>query len=185
MSVIVIAFTTLDGIVTDPDGRGGTPGGGWMFRHGPEAVAGDKFRLGAVLDDGVMLLGRTTWEQFSQLWPGRDDPFAARMNAAAKLVATRTLTDVSAWANSRILDGDVVDAVKRERRDVIVIGSLSVVHMLMAEDLVDEYRLITFPTLLGTGDRLFPAGGPPVHLECESAEQAGPLVHTRYRRSER
>ena len=64
--------------MTDPDGRGGTPGGGWMFRHGPEAVAGDKFRLGAVLDDGVMLLGRTTWEQFSQLWPGRDDPFAAR-----------------------------------------------------------------------------------------------------------
>ncbi|WP_405657165.1 dihydrofolate reductase family protein [Streptomyces sp. NBC_00079] len=185
MSVIVIAFTTLDGIVTDPDGRGGTPGGGWMFRHGPEAVAGDKFRLGAVLDDGVMLLGRTTWEQFSQLWPGRDDPFAARMNAATKLVATRTLTDVSAWANSRILDGDVVDAVKRERRDVIVIGSLSVVHMLMAEDLVDEYRLITFPTLVGTGDRLFPAGGRPVHLECESAEQAGPLVHTRYRRSGR
>ncbi|GAA3846573.1 dihydrofolate reductase family protein [Streptomyces coacervatus] len=185
MSVIVIAFTTLDGIVTDPDGRGGTPGGGWMFRHGPEAVAGDKFRLGAALDDGVMLLGRTTWEQFSRLWPGRDDPFSARMNAAQKLVATRTLTDVSAWANSRILDGDLVDAVKQERRDVVVAGSLSVVHTLMAEDLVDEYRLITFPTILGTGDHLFPAGGRPVHLECESAEQTGAVVFTCYRRSGR
>ncbi|MFI6657569.1 dihydrofolate reductase family protein [Streptomyces sp. NPDC050523] len=185
MSVIVIAFTTLDGIVSDPDGRGGTPGGGWMFRHGPEAVAGDKFRLGAALDEGVMLLGRTTWEQFSQLWPGRDDPFAARMNAASKLVATRTLTDVSAWANSRLLDGDLVDAVKRERRDVVVAGSLSVVHTLMAEDLVDEYRLITFPTVLGTGDRLFPAGGSPVHLECVSAEQIGQAVLTCYRRAGR
>ncbi|MGW3118299.1 dihydrofolate reductase family protein [Streptomyces sp. NPDC001107] len=185
MSVIVIAFTTLDGIVSDPDGRAGTPGGGWMFRHGPEAVAGDKFRLGAALDEGVLLLGRTTWELFSQLWPGRDDPFAARMNAARKLVATRTLTDVSAWANSQTLTGDLVDAVKQEKRDVVVAGSLSVVHALMAEDLIDEYRLITFPTILGTGDRLFPTDTPPVHLECESAQQTGPTVLTRYRRAGR
>jgi dihydrofolate reductase len=156
-----------------------------MFRHGPEAIAGDKFRLGAALDDGVMLLGRTTWEQFSQLWPGRDDAFSARMNAARKLVATRTLTDASAWANSRILDGDLVDAVKQERRDVVVAGSLSVVHALMAEDLVDEYRLLTFPTVLGTGDPLFPAGGPPVRLECVSAEQAGAAVLACYRRAGR
>jgi len=185
MSVIVIAFTTLDGIVSDPDGRAGTPGGGWMFRHGPEAVAGDKFRLGAALDEGVLLLGRTTWELFSQLWPHRDDPFSVRMNAARKLVATRTLTDVSAWANSQILTGDLVDAVKQEKRDVVVIGSLSVVRALMAEDLVDEYRLITFPTILGAGDRLFPTGTPPVHLVCESAEQTGPTVFTRYVRSGR
>ncbi|MFE7168336.1 dihydrofolate reductase family protein [Streptomyces sp. NPDC057616] len=185
MSVTVIAFTTLDGIVSDPDGRGGTPGGGWMFRHGPEAVGGDKFRLGAALDEGVMLLGRTTWEQFAQLWPGRDDAFAARMNAAAKLVATRTRTDVSAWANSQVMDGGLVDAVKRERREVIVAGSLSVVHALMAEDLVDEYRLITFPTVVGTGDRLFPEADAPLHLECVSAEQLGQAVFACYRRTAR
>jgi hypothetical protein len=57
MSVIVIQFITLDGIVTDPDGRGGTPAGGWAFRHGPETVAGDKFRLGSVLDDGLCCWG--------------------------------------------------------------------------------------------------------------------------------
>ncbi|MFJ9542872.1 dihydrofolate reductase family protein [Streptomyces sp. NPDC101225] len=185
MSVIVIAFTTLDGIVSDPDGRAGTPGGGWMFRQGPEAVAGDKFRLGATLDEGILLLGRTTWEQFSRLWPGREDAFAARMNAAAKLVATRTRTDVSAWANSRVVDGDLVDAVGQERRDVIVTGSLSVVRALMAEDLVDEYRLITFPTVVGTGDRLFPGSGTPVDLECVSAEQTGRTVFTCYRRAGR
>jgi len=185
MSVIVIQFITLDGIVSDPDGAGGTPTGGWAFRHGPGTADGDKFRLGSTLDDGVLLLGRTTWELFSRLWPTRDDPFSARMNAVPKLVATRSLTDTSAWGNSRIVDGDLVDAVKREQRDVIVAGSLSVVHALMAEDLVDEYRLLTFPTLLGTGERLFPTGGPTAYLECLSAEQVGAAVLARYRREAR
>ncbi|MEV0414959.1 dihydrofolate reductase family protein [Streptomyces sp. NPDC050448] len=185
MSVIVIEFITLDGVVSDPDGSGGTPLGGWAFRHGPETVAGDKFRLGSALDDGVMLLGRTTWQLFSRLWPGRDDPFSARMNAVPKLVASRRLTDASAWANSRILEGDLVDTVKRERRDVIITGSLSVVHALMAADLIDEYRLLTFPTVLGAGERLFPAGAPPVYLECVSAEPVGAAVLARYRRAAR
>jgi len=182
MSVIAIQFITLDGIVSDPDGRAGTPTGGWAFRHGPEAVAGDPFRLGSTLDHGVVLLGRATWQHFSQLWPGRDDPFSARMNAAAKLVASRTLTDLSAWSNSQVIDGDLVDVVKREQRDVIAMGSLSVVRALMAADLVDEYRLLTFPAILGAGDRLFPAGRPPVYLECLSAEQAGATVLARYQR---
>ena len=183
MSVIVIEFITLDGIVSDPDGSAGTPAGGWAFRHGRETVAGDKFRLGSVLDDGVMLLGRSTWQLFSRLWPGRADPFAARMNAVPKLVASRTLTDTSPWANSRLIDGDLVDAVKHEQRDVIITGSLSVVHTLMSEDLIDEYRLLTFPTVLGEGRRLFPAGGPPAYLETTSAERAGAAVLTRYRRA--
>lgn len=182
MSVIVIQFVTLDGIVSDPDGSGGTPAGGWAFRHGRETVAGDKFRLGRALDEGILLLGRTTWQLFSRLWPGRDDPFAARMNAAPKLVASRTLTDVSAWANSRLLDGDLAGAVKRERRDVVVTGSLTVARQLMAEDLVDEYRLLTFPTVLGGGRRLFPDGGAPSYLKCLSAEQSGAAVLTRYAR---
>jgi dihydrofolate reductase len=185
VSVIVIEFITLDGIVTDPDGSGGTPAGGWAFRHGPEAVAGDKFRLGAVLDAGVLLLGRKTWELFSRIWPGRDDPFAARMNAVPKLVASRTLASTSAWANSQAVDGDIVDAVKRERRDVITTGSLSIVHALMGSDLIDEYRLLTFPTILGTGERLFPAGGSPTDLELVSAGQAGAAVLARYRRAAR
>jgi dihydrofolate reductase len=185
VSVIVIEFITLDGIVSDPDGSGGTSAGGWAFRHGPETVAGDKFRLGSTLDNGVMLLGRRTWELFSRLWPGRDDPFSARMNAVPKLVASRTLTDVSAWANSRVADGDIASTVKSEQRDVIITGSLSVVHALMAGDLVDEYRLLTFPTILGTGERLFPADRPPAYLECLSAERVGTAVLTRYGRAAR
>lgn len=187
MSVIVIEFTTLDGVVNDPDGSDGTPLGGWAFRHGTAAVAGDKFRLGRTLDEGALLLGRTTWQLFSRLWPSRDDPFAARMNAAPKLVASHTLTDadLSAWSNSQLLDGDPADVVKRERRDVIVTGSLSVVDQLMAADMIDEYRLLTFPTVLGTGRRLFPTEGPHTDWECLSTEQSGAAVLTRYGRTAR
>jgi dihydrofolate reductase len=185
VSVIVIEFVTLDGVVEDPDGSLGTPTGGWAFRHGPESVAGDKFRLGRLLDDGVMLLGRTTWELFARLWPHRDDPFSRRMNAVPKLVAsrTRTRTDTSAWANSRLLDGDPADAVKHERRDVIITGSLGVVHTLMGHDLIDEYRLLTFPTIVGAGRRLFPDGTAPAYLETLSAEPVGAAVLSRYART--
>ncbi len=185
MSVTVIEFMTLDGRISDPDGRAGSATGGWAFRHGPQTVAGDKFGLGRMLDDGVMLLGRRTWEMFSRIWPARDDPFAARMNAVPKLVASRTLSAAAAWANSSIINGDVVETVRAERRDVIVAGSLSIVHALMAHDLVDEYRLLIFPTALGAGDQLFPDGRPPVYLECRSAEAVGATVLARYGRQNR
>ena len=179
MSVIVIEFITLDGIVSDP---GDAVRGGWAFRHGPGTAAGDKFQLGSTLDDGVLLLGRTTWQLFAGLWPTRTDPFSQRMNAVPKLVASRSRTDTSAWANSDVIDGDLIEAVKREPRDVVIAGSLSVVHALMAADLVDEYRLLTFPTIVGTGERLFPADGRSAYLECRSAEQIGAAVLTRYTR---
>jgi dihydrofolate reductase len=109
--VIVIEFVTLDGVVEDPDGSGGTPWGGWAFRYGPEAVAGDKFALGEILDQGVMLLGRTTWQLFAKIWPGRDDDFSRKMNAMPKLVASRSLASVDYWANSTLLRGDLTQAV--------------------------------------------------------------------------
>jgi dihydrofolate reductase len=183
MRVIVIEFITLDGVIEDPDGSGGTPTGGWAFRHGPESVAGDKFRLGPLLDDGVLLLGRTTWELFARLWPTRDDPFSRRMNAAEKLVASRTLTDTSAWSNSSLLDGDLADAVKQEQRDVVVAGSVGVVHALMDHDLIDEYRLLTFPTVVGRGRRLFPDGTAPAYWRTLSAEPTGAAVLSRYARA--
>jgi len=182
MTVIVTQFITLDGIVADPDGSDGTPQGGWAFRFGPEAVAGDKFRLGRSFDEGVMLLGRNTWELFARIWPTRDDAFSQRMNAMPKLVSSRSLTDVSAWANSSLVEGDLVDAVKQEERDVVVIGSLSVVDQLIAADLVDEFRLLTFPTVLGAGRRLFPVDGPGFDLECASVEQVGQAVLTKWRK---
>jgi dihydrofolate reductase len=176
--VIVIEFVTLDGVIEDPDGSGGTPGGGWAFRHGPDAVAGDKFGLGARLDTGVMLLGRRTWQLFARIWPHRSDPFSTAMNRIPKAVVSRTLTDLGAWSNSTLLPGDPAGEVPRlrERSDVIVAGSVELVQALMEKDLVDEYRLLVFPTVLGSGRRLFGAGTPPAQLRPISVEQRGAAV---------
>ena len=182
--VIVIEFITLDGIVDDPDGSAGTPGGGWAFRHGPEAVAGDKFRLGERLDTGTLLLGRRTWQLFSRLFPLRADPFSTAMNRAPKAVAARTPFDVAAWSNSTLLDGDVTGELPRltDRGDVIVAGSVGLVRALIEKDLVDEFRLLVFPTLLGSGRALFGPGTPPADLRLVSVEQSGAAVLMRHER---
>jgi dihydrofolate reductase len=184
MRVSVIQFVTLDGVVQDPDGSDGTPGGGWAFRFGPEAVAGDKFKLGPLFETGTFLLGRKTWEQFSRIWPGRSDEFSMAMNRTPKLVASRSVTNLEAWSNSAPLTGDLIDEVTRLRgdRDLIVIGSLSVVHALAEHDLIDEYRLLVFPTVLGTGRRLFDAVKP-TDLRLVSVEQSGAAVLLRHERT--
>jgi dihydrofolate reductase len=182
-NVIVTEFVTLDGIVEDPDGSQGSPAGGWAFRHGPETVAGDKFKLGPTLDRGVLLLGRATWQLFARIWPSRADEFAAKMNRIPKLVASRSLDDVSGWSNSALIDGDLVTEVQRHARDrdIIVAGSVSLAHQLAARDLVDEYRLLVFPTVLGHGRRLFAESTEPSHLSFASAEPSGPTILLRYR----
>src|SRR3954451_21395759 len=114
--VIVIEFITLDGVVEDPDGRGGTASGGWAFRFGPESVAGDKFRLGPILDTGVLLLGRSTWELFSRLWPNRTDEFSQAMNRIPKLVVSKSSPTLDAWSNSSPLEGDLLEEVARVKR---------------------------------------------------------------------
>jgi dihydrofolate reductase len=182
--LIVIEFVSLDGVMHDPDGSDGSPQGGWAFRYGREAVAGDKFGLGEVLDTGVMLLGRRTWQLFAGIWPGRDDPFSAKLNAMPKLVASRSLESAAGWQNSAVLRGDLAtEAGKRKQeQDIVVTGSVSVVRELMAHDLVDEYRLLVFPLVLGAGTRLFPDGTAPVNLALTSAQTAGPAVRLIYTR---
>ena len=182
--VIVIEFVSLDGVTQDPDGSEGTSQGGWAFRYGPEAVAGDKFSLGEILDTGTLLLGRRTWELFATIWPGRSDGFSAKMNAMPKLVASRSLAQATAWQNSTVLAGDLAATVRERKQahDIVVTGSASVVRTLMASDLVDEYRLLVFPLVLGAGERLFPDGTPPAELTLVSAQTAGPAVRLIYTR---
>ncbi|HEY3558919.1 MAG TPA: dihydrofolate reductase family protein [Kribbella sp.] len=171
--VIVTSFISLDGVVTDPDGSGGTPAGGWAFRHGPETVGGDKFRLGELMDTGVLLLGRTTWELFSRIWPNRTDEFSTRMNKMAKVVASHSLTDVSAFPNSTLMEGSLAEYVQSEPRTIAVTGSVSVIRALQAADLVDEYRLMTFPSIVGSGEKIFGPSDRPVHLKLASVAQTG------------
>jgi dihydrofolate reductase len=183
--VIVVEFVSLDGVMDDPSGSEGSPHGGWAFRYGPEAVANDPFGLGELLDTGALLLGRRTWQQFAGIWPGRDDPFSAKMNAMPKLVVSRSLEDVGNWQNSTVLRGDLVtEAGKRKaEQDIVVMGSASVVRTLAAHDLVDEYRLLVFPLVLGSGTRLFPDGTAPADLALVSAHAKGAAARLVYTRS--
>ncbi|MFB7884046.1 dihydrofolate reductase family protein [Microbacterium sp. NPDC056057] len=178
--VIVVQYITLDGVVEDPDGSGGTPFGGWAMRYGPEGVAGDKFRLGSMLDTGVLLFGRRTWNHFAELWPGRDTPFARAMNRADKAVVTSRALPEDGWTNSRAVDGPLAEWIAETvtTQDVVVIGSGSVVQALREHDLVDEYRLIAFPTAVNAGRRLFPDA---VDLELVSSEVTGPASLTIHR----
>ena len=180
--VIVIEFMSLDGVIQDPDGNEGFGHGGWAFRYGPEPVTNDPFALGEVLDTGALLLGRRTWEMFAKIWPGRDDPFSAQMNAMPKLVVSRSPEQSAEWKNSTVLQGDLAAAVQEGKRthDIMVMGSASVVRTLMASDLVDEYRLMVFPLILGEGTRLFPDGTAPVNLALVSAQATGPAVKLTY-----
>jgi dihydrofolate reductase len=182
--VIVIEFVTLDGVIEDPDGSGGSDRGGWAFRSGPAAVAGDKFKLGEVLDTGVLVLGRATWQLFSRIWPSRHDDFANKMNAMPKLVASRTLEQVDAWDHSTLIRRDLIDEVstRKTTHDLVVAGSASIAHALMARDLVDEYRLLVFPVVIGEGTRLFAAGTAPLDLHLASSETAGEAVLLVYER---
>lgn len=173
--LIVIQFITLDGVVEDPDGSDQSTFGGWAMRHGAQGVAGDKFRLGPILKRGTLLFGRRTWEHFSTLWPQRNDPFSQAMNAADKAVVTHREIDPATWANSRAIDLPLVPWVRHHvaTTDLVAIGSQSVIDELTEADLVDEYRLLTFPTVVGSGRRLFTQSR---RLELVKAEQVGPAV---------
>jgi dihydrofolate reductase len=170
---IVIQYITIDGVVEDPDGSDGTTFGGWAMRYGPEGIAGDKFHLGEIMSTGVLLFGRRTWDHFSALWPPRDSEFANAMNAASKAVVTHRPIDSAAWSNSAVVPGPLPEWVRATvaERDVVVIGSQSVVRALAADDLVDEYRLLTIPTAIGSGHGLFTWG---VRAELVSARRSGP-----------
>jgi dihydrofolate reductase len=190
--VIVSQLVTLDGVLKDPDGSEGTPGGGWALRFGRErfaefvavVVAGVDFNLGSILETGVLLMGRTTWDVFSGRWPNRSDDFANAMNRIPKVVVSRSAPALDAWSNSSLLEGELVAGVTdlTREQDVVVLGSTSVVHALAAADVVDEYRLLVIPTALGAGERLFVA---PVDLQLTSIETAGEAVLARNERTGR
>jgi dihydrofolate reductase len=159
----IIEFVTLDGVMQglgspDEDRDGGFDHGGWSAPYVDE-------RQQAAAVEGLAattayLFGRRTYDKMVAFWPDQPDanPMAAHLNATPKYVATRTLTDL-AWSNAQVLAGDLAPAVRALKvagdGTIAVLGSGVLVQALIADDLVDEYRVFLHPLLLGTGKRLF------------------------------
>ena len=155
--IVVTEFVSLDGVMEDPGGSESFRHGGWTFEiaRGDE---GDKFKLDETLSSEALLLGRVTYEGFAQAWPSREGDFADKFNSMPKYVVSSTLAEPE-WNNSTVLKGDLVDEVARLRQeqdgDIVVHGSARLVQTLVEHDLVDEFRLMVFPVVLGSGRRLF------------------------------
>ena len=188
MQITLIDFISLDGVVQAPGGKdedtdGEFQNGGWS------APYFDPDSMGAAID-GVMqrtealLFGRRTWDNMAAAWPGRaGDPYADRMNAIPKYVASRTLSAEEAssrWNNTTLLgggDGDAIEAIRSLRTSggdgaVQVWGSSSLARQLVENDLVDEYWFMLEPILLGGGKTIFPSDGRARPLELVSVTQA-------------
>jgi dihydrofolate reductase len=184
--IVVTEFISLDGVVEDPGGAEGYKHGGWTFKF--DDPEGSKYKLEETLGHDALLLGRVTYEGFAAAWPSITDEagFADKMNTMKKYVVSSTLTDPS-WTNTEVLGPDLKAEVERIKAepggDILVAGSARLVQGLLAHDLVDELRLMTFPIVLGSGKRLFADAEEPVTLQLASAHalSSGTVILT-YRR---
>ena len=178
--IVVSEFVTLDGVMEDPGGAEGFDRGGWAFQfeRGPD---GDKFKLDEVLEADALLLGRNTYEGFAKAWPTVTDEvgFAEKMNSMPKYVVSSTLESAD-WNNSTVINGDVAEEVAKLKQqpggNILVAGSAQLVQTLMDHDLVDEYRLMIYPVLLGSGKRLFKDGIDTTALQIIETNQTGQVA---------
>lgn len=156
--LIVSEFITLDGVFEDPGGSEGTSFGGWQ-----RPLMGDDegaFKMQELQNAGALLLGRVTYEGFAKYWPTATETgeFGERMNSLPKYVASLTLSEFT-WNKAEGLPSDVIAAVRKlkdaQEKDLLVMGSGSLVRSLLAENMVDELRLMTYPIVLNEGRHLF------------------------------
>ena len=165
--IIVSEYVTLDGVMEDPGGAEGFKHGGWSFGFGGAEQQQYKFEELFACD--ALLLGRRTYEGFAAAWPNMPGTgeYGERMNSLPKYVASTTLSEVT-W-NASLIKGNLAEEVSRLKQqpgqDIVIFGSGQLVHTLTRQDLIDEYRLMVFPVVLGSGKRLFPEGSGPKVLK--------------------
>ena len=150
---------SLDGVVQDPDGEEGFRLGGWFGQFGGKDLEGwTQAETEEALRAKAMLLGRKSDEWFAARWLDRTGVWADKLNSLPKYVVSATLTEPK-WSNATVLNGDVVKEVTKVKREVdgeiLVYASYQLVRTLIEHDLVDEFRLVIFPVVLGAGERLF------------------------------
>jgi len=184
--LIVISFVTLDGVVqapgsADEDREGGFSHGGWVVPHFDRK--GGETMVGFIQRAGALLLGRKTYDIFAASWPHApaDDPIAEVYNRIPKYVASRSPLTLS-WADSHQLGNDIAGEVTRLKEqdggEIQVFGSSDLVQTLLHHDLIDEFRLIVFPSIVGSGKRLFGEGAIPrgLSLQSVSATDTGVVI---------
>ena len=159
--VIVSEYVTLDGVMEDPGGGEKSKHGGWSFQFWNEEAA--KYKYDEPFASDALLPGRVTYQGFAKAWPSMtgEQGFAARMNSIPKYVVSKTLKQLD-WNNSTLIKGNIPEEVQKLKQqpgqDILVAGSCELVHTLMQHDLIDEYRLMVHPVVLGSGKRLFREG---------------------------
>jgi dihydrofolate reductase len=176
--IVVTEFVSLDGVFEDPGGAEGYAHGGWTFTF-DQGEAGPRFKLDELTMADAQLLGRVTYEGFAAAWPDMEHStgeFGEKMNAMPKYVVSRTLQSAD-WNNSTILDGELAAdiAAVRDRHDgdILIAGSGRLVRGLLAQGLLDELRLMIFPVVLGSGERLLGDADDLVNLSLASSQTVG------------
>ena len=165
--LIVAEFVSLDGVMQAPGGaeedtEGGFAHGGWTMPYWHDDMGATLFE--EINKADTLLLGRKTWQGHAEAFEPApaDDPFAGLLNNLKKYVVSTTLKSAEAWRNSTIIRDNVVEEVRKIKaqsgKDIYVDGSSVLVHTLAEADLVDEYSLLVFPIVLGSGKRVFPDG---------------------------
>jgi len=159
---------TLDGVMQAPaykdeDRRGGFEHGGWATPYF-DSIMAEVASAGAATQT-ALLLGRRTYVDFAAVWPNMpdDNPFTKVINNAQKYVVSETLDEPLTWNNSTLLKGDAADTVaklkKQSGTDLVILGSGALIQSLMEHNLIDEFRLLIHPLVLGSGRHLFTNGG--------------------------
>jgi dihydrofolate reductase len=180
--IIATEFVSVDGVMQAPGGGEEFQHAGWTFEidRGEE---GERYKLDETMQSAALLLGRRTYEGFAAAWPMMQGEFADKFNTMRKYVVSTTLKDPS-WNNSTVIDADVADAVSKLRQepggDILVNGSAQLVRELTRQGLVDEYRLMVFPVVLGSGKRLFEDSSETTALRMVEARPVGECLIVRY-----
>jgi dihydrofolate reductase len=172
--IVAAEYLSLDGVMEDPGPAGEYAHRGWTVPYWNDDIS--KWQTDQLFTSDGLLLGRVTYDEFVASWPLRSgDPFTDRMNSLPKFVASTTLQEPLEW-NATLLEGNVVDAVaklkERPGEDLLIYGSSSLVNTLMPYKVIDEYRFMIYPLVLGTGKRFFKEGNDKNTLALKRAETA-------------
>jgi dihydrofolate reductase len=173
--IVVSQFVSVDGVIEDPVGMETLGRGDWSG-SASSGEEGGKFKVDEIVDAEALLLGRKTYDSYAAAWPSRGGELADRFNSIPKYVVSSTLRD-PAWENTTLLDGDPATEVGKLRDqpggDILIQGSGQLTDTLLEHDLVDEWRLMIFPVVVGKGKRCFGDPGRAMNMRLTECRAVG------------